>query len=43
MLESLGITTANEPLNFHIYAEEEAVEYVENELQKLELDQFHSY
>ncbi|HEY7162899.1 MAG TPA: lipopolysaccharide heptosyltransferase I, partial [Acidobacteriota bacterium] len=40
LLESLGISTGNEPLNFHIYPEEEAVQYVENELQKLELDQF---
>jgi heptosyltransferase-1 len=40
MLESLGISTGNEPLNFHIYPEEEAVQYVDNELQKLELDQF---
>lgn len=40
LLESLGISTGNEPLNFHIYPEEEAVQYVENELQKLELEHF---
>lgn len=40
LLESLGISAGNEPLNFHIYPEEEAVHYVENELQKLELDHF---
>jgi lipopolysaccharide heptosyltransferase I len=40
LLESIGITAGNEPLNFHIYSEEEAVQYVENELQKFELNDF---
>lgn len=40
LLESIGISAGNEPLNFHIYPEEDAVHYVENELQKLELDHF---
>lgn len=40
MLAPLAISSDNQPLNFHIYAEDEAIQYVDNELQKLELDDF---
>jgi len=40
MLESLEIDSANHALNFHIHADEEAVEYVSQELKKLDLQDF---
>jgi lipopolysaccharide heptosyltransferase I len=40
LLENLEIQPLNQPLNFHIYPDEESVRYVEEELQKLELEQF---
>jgi lipopolysaccharide heptosyltransferase I len=40
LLEELDIHSENEPWNFHITPDPEAVYYVENELQKLELDRF---
>lgn len=40
LLESIGINTDNSPLQFHIHPEEEAIEYVEQELRKLEVEDF---
>jgi heptosyltransferase-1 len=40
LLERLGVCEPNEPLNFHIAAEEDALQYVERELQKLDLSYF---
>jgi heptosyltransferase-1 len=40
MLEELGISVDSSPLNFHIHADEEPIQYVETELQKLEVEQF---
>ena len=40
MLESVGIRYDNQPLLFHIHPDEESELYVEQELKKLELDQF---
>ena len=40
LLESIGITSQNSPLHFHIHPEEEAVQYVEQELRKLEVEEF---
>lgn len=40
LLSSVDITHENQPLNFHIHAEPEAEQYVENELKKLELREF---
>jgi lipopolysaccharide heptosyltransferase I len=40
LLESLGIDVGNHPLNFHIHPDEEAVQYVASELQKLETERF---
>jgi heptosyltransferase I len=40
LLESVGIHSEALPLHFHIHPEEEAVEYVEQELRKLELENF---
>ncbi len=40
LLERLDIDPGNEPLDFHIYPDEEAVSYVEEELKKLEIKRF---
>jgi lipopolysaccharide heptosyltransferase I len=40
LLERLEIAPSKEPLHFHIHPETEAVEYVERELKKLELEHF---
>ena len=40
LLERLDIMLGNQPLQFHIHPEEEAVDYVERELKKLELERF---
>jgi heptosyltransferase-1 len=40
LLENLGIQSANLPLHFDIHVEEEAAEYVEQELSKFELNEF---
>jgi heptosyltransferase I len=40
LLENVGIHSGSLPLHFHIHPEEEAVEYVEQELKKLELQNF---
>jgi lipopolysaccharide heptosyltransferase I len=40
LLERLDIQPENQPLNFHIHPDEEAVDYVEKELRKLELEHF---
>lgn len=40
MLETLGVVSEGQSLNFHIYADEEAVQYVERELQKVEIEKF---
>lgn len=40
LLQRLGISGVNQPLNFHISPEEESVQYVERELQKLDLEHF---
>ena len=40
LLERLDITPENQPLNFHIYPDQESLEYVDRELRKLELEQF---
>ena len=40
LLESIGIPSENRPLHFHIHPDEEAELYVEQELKKLEVDQF---
>jgi lipopolysaccharide heptosyltransferase I len=40
MLDSFGIAFENQPLHFHIHPDEESELYVEQELKKLELDQF---
>jgi lipopolysaccharide heptosyltransferase I len=40
LLESVGIQSDSLPLQFHIHPEEEAVEYVEQELRKLEVEHF---
>ncbi len=40
LLENVGISSENLPLYFHIHPEEEAVDYVELELRKLEIDDF---
>jgi heptosyltransferase-1 len=40
VLERLEITPENRPLHFHIHPDEEALEYVDTELKKLELDRF---
>jgi lipopolysaccharide heptosyltransferase I len=40
LLESVGIRSENSPLHFHIHPEEEAVQYVEQELKKLEIEDF---
>lgn len=40
LLESVGIQSDSLPLQFHIHPEEEAVEYVEQELRKLEVENF---
>ena len=40
VLESVGIAYDNQPLLFHIHPDEESELYVEQELKKLELDEF---
>ena len=40
LLDKVGIQSENSPLHFHIHPEEEAIEYVEQELRKLEIDEF---
>jgi len=40
LLERLGIDPGNEPLDFHIYPDEEALSSVEEELKRLEMKRF---
>src|SRR3990172_2607201 len=40
LLERLDILPENQPLQFHMHPEQEAVDYVERELKKLELQKF---
>ena len=40
LLETLGVHHNNQPLNFHIHPEPEAIQYTERELQKIEMDDF---
>jgi len=40
LLETIGVHHTNQSLNFHIHAESEAIQYIERELQKIEMDDF---
>jgi len=40
LLQQIGIFSENQPLHFHIHPDEEAVQYVDQELRKIELENF---